>query len=220
MKLSELYALRPGVAPLNERTCLLTVRDAGLLTVTSGQIEIADPINFGSGFVTSVGVGAHPVRLTLADVSERLDGSHLRVAYLSVCVRDEPPVSVESVVPDGKPAPEPGESYVVPVDCASVGVADAAEARRINDLPYEETSGWFDNEVWADRPYETTEDHVASHSVPLFGVGAGQNYLICPSGWGDGTYTVFATRDAGGQLCGIHVDFEVVYDRTADYDAV
>ncbi|CRZ17061.1 DUF4241 domain-containing protein [Mycolicibacterium neworleansense] len=220
MRLSELYALRTGVAPLNERACLLTVRDAGLLTVTSGQIEIADPINFGAGFVTSIGAGAHPVRLTLADVSEGLDGSHLRVAYLSVCMRDDAPVSVEGVVPDGKPAPEPGMSYVVPVDCASVGVADAAEARRVSDLTYEETSDWFDNEVWADRPYETTEDHVAPHSVTLFDARAGENYVICRSGWGDGSYSVFATRNADGDLCGVHVDFEVVYDRTADYDAI
>ena len=120
MRLRDFYALRTGVAPLNERACILSTRHAGMLTVTSGQIEIADPINFGQGFVTDFPAGAHPVRLTIADVSERLDRSHLRVAYLSVSARDESPASIETVTPAGKPDPEPGRVYCVPVDCATV----------------------------------------------------------------------------------------------------
>lgn len=219
MRLIDFYALRSGVAPLNERACVLSLRDAGTLTVTSGQIEIADPINFGQGFVVDLPAGVHPVRLTIADVSERLDRSHLRVAYLSVNVRDDPPASVESVVPVGKPAPEPGRVYCVAVDCAMVGVADVAEAKRISDLPYEQTRDWFDDGLFAERAYETADDYVAPQDIPLFAAGAGENYVTCPSGWGDGRYGVFATRNARGELCGLHVDFEVVYDRTADYSA-
>ena len=104
--------------------------------------------------------GTHRVRLTIADVSERLDRNHLRVAYLSVVVRDEPAVGIETLVPVGKPAPEPGHVYGVAVDCATVGVADAVAARHISDLPYEQTCSWFDDVVFAERTYSTPESYV------------------------------------------------------------
>jgi Protein of unknown function (DUF4241) len=219
MRLADFFALRTGVAPLGVRACLLSVRDAGALTVTSGTLELADPINFGEGFVTSVPRGTHPVRLTIADVSERLDGSHLRVAFLSLLLRTEPPAALEPVTPEGKPAPEPGAAYCIPVDCGTVGLADAVEAKRISDAPSEQTSEWFEREVFAERDYHEAADYVAPQHIPLFGATAGENYVTCPAGWGDGRYTVWATRDDGGELTGIHVDFEVVVDPSADYAA-
>ncbi len=219
MRLSELYALRTGVAPLGDRACVLHIHDAGTLLVTSGRVEVADPINFGQGFVTAVPSGTHPVRLTIADVSERLDGSHLRVAYLSLLFNADPPAAIEPVVPEGKPLPEPDRVYCVAVDCATVGIADAAEAKRIIDLPYERTSEWFDHELFAEHDYVDPADYVAPLNVQLFEAAAGENYIICPSGWGDGRYTVWATRDQAGELTGIHVDFEVVFDPNADYTA-
>lgn len=163
--------------------------------------------------------GRHPIRLTIADVSERLDRSHLRVAYLSIIVRDEPAAGIEPVTPVGKPAPEPGRMYCFGVDCATVRVADAVAARHINELPYEQTSGWFDDAVFAERDYSTPESYAAPRNVPMFAATSGENYVMCPSGWGDGSYPVFATRTAHGELCAVHIDFEVVYDRTADYNA-
>lgn len=219
MRLSELHALHTGVAPLGDRACLLHIRDAGTLVVTSGRLEVADPINFGHGLVTAVPSGNHPVRLTVADVSERLDGSHLRVAYLSLVLNADPPTAIEPVVPEGKPAPEPGKAYCVSVDCATVGIADAAGAKRISDLPYERTSDWFDREMFAERDYADPVDYVAPSNIQLFEAVAGENYVTCPSGWGDGRYTVWATRNEAGDLTGIHVDFEVVFDPNADYAA-
>lgn len=219
MRLSELHALRTGVAPLGDRACLLYIRDAGTLVVNSGRLEVADPINFGQGFVTAVPSGTHPVRLTIADVSERLDGSHLRVAYLSLQFSADPPAAIEPVAPEGKPAPEPGAAYCIPVDCGTVGIADAAGAKRISDLPYERTSDWFEREMFADRDYGEAADYVAPSNIQLFEAAAGENYVTCPSGWGDGRYTVWATRNQPGDLTGMHVDFEVVFDPNADYTA-
>lgn len=220
MRLSEFYALRTGVAPLGDRACMLHASEAGRLVVTSGRVEVADPINFGQGvFVTTVPRGTHPVRLTIADVSEQFDGSHLRVAYLSLLFTADPPAAIESVVPEGKPLPEPDRVYCVAVDCATVGMADAAEAKRITDAPYERTSAWFDYEVFAERDYDQPVDYVAPSNIQLFEATAGENYITCPSGWGDGRYTVWATRNQAGDLTGIHVDFEVVFDPHADYGA-
>lgn len=101
MGMSELHALCTGVAPLGDRACLLHIRDVGTLVVTSGRLEVADPITFGQGFVTAVPIETHPVRFTVADVSERLDGSHLRVAYLSLVLSADPAAAIEPVVPEG-----------------------------------------------------------------------------------------------------------------------
>lgn len=43
MRLSELHALRTGVAPLGDRACLLHIRDAGTLVVTSGAWRSRTP---------------------------------------------------------------------------------------------------------------------------------------------------------------------------------
>ncbi len=214
----DLYALRPGVAPLHERACLLSIREAGTLTVPSGRVEIADPIHLGQGFVASVPAGTWPVRLTIADVSEQLDGSHLRVAYLSIVFHDTPVARVEDVVPEGKPAPEPGCAYCVPVDCATVGLADADAAKHIDGLVYEVASPWFDEYVFADRNAQSAEEFVAPQNVPMLDAQRGENYILSPSGWGDGSYFVYATRDAQGTLCGVHVDFAVVHDPHAEYN--
>lgn len=53
---------------------------------------------------------------------------------------------------------------------------------------------WFDDAVFAERDYSTPESYVAQRNVPMFAAISGENYVMCPSGWGDGRYPVFATR--------------------------
>lgn len=44
--------------------------------------------------------------------------------------------------------------------------------------------------------------------MPL--AGAGENVILSHSGWGDGLFPVVRTRDARGNLLGLHIDLLVV----------
>ena len=58
--------------------------------------------------------GDFPVRVTVADVSEEQDGSHLREAYLSLVLSEADSVTVEAAPgPDGPPPP--GQYFTVEV---------------------------------------------------------------------------------------------------------
>ncbi|MEV6769328.1 hypothetical protein AB0N05_11965 [Nocardia sp. NPDC051030] len=35
--------------------------------------------------------------------------------------------------------------------------------------------------------------------------------VFCESGWGDGFYSLLATRAADGRITALHLDFDIVY---------
>ena len=109
----------------------LTVHDLGVLQVPSGKVEASDPfMNLGeSEVVMEVPPGEYPVRLTLADVSDEQDGSHLREAYLSLVLADGVPVSTER------------SSELISVNAGVVAFADAEAIPRC--MP--EEPSWYDD---------------------------------------------------------------------------
>lgn len=57
----------------------------GELHAPSGVLGAVDPfVTLDSPLTTSIPPGTHPVYVTIADVSDSLDGTHLREAYLRV----------------------------------------------------------------------------------------------------------------------------------------
>lgn len=110
-----------------------TVHDLGMLRVPSGRLEASDPfVMLGSGLVFLIPPGTYPVKVTVADVSDSGDGSHLRESYLSVILHEGQPARIENVRPEGvadeewDQAMRAGEHFGIGVDAGTVGFADAA----------------------------------------------------------------------------------------------
>ena len=119
------------------------VHDLGVLRVPSGRLEASDPfVNLGESFVIRITPGDYPVRVTVADVSDEQNGTHLREAYLSVVLREGTAVRAEALTPEGRETAPEGEFYGVGVDAGTVGFADAHAVSRC--MP---TGDWY-NQVF------------------------------------------------------------------------
>jgi len=155
----------------------------------------------GNGLVVAIPPGTYPVKVTIADVSDEADGSHLRESYLSVIIHDGDPVVVENVRPEGVTDQEwldagaAGEYFGIGVDAGTVGFADAAA------IPTAMPEG-----DWYEDVYDSGEDHswfalmdsrdhlipgAANVEMPL--ATNGENVVLSHSGWGDGFYPVLAS---------------------------
>lgn len=148
--------------------------------------------------------GEYPVRVTVADVSDEQDGSHLREAYLSLVLADGAPASVELA----------HESAVM-VDAGTVAFADAAaiaECMPEGDW-YEDL---FDDESWFSRMDDPDHLQAGCADIVMPLAEAGENVILSHSGWGDGLFPVVRTRDARGNVLGLHIDLLVVGDGMDD----
>jgi hypothetical protein len=194
------------------KTWALTVHDLGLLKVPSGRLEAGDPfVTLGNGPVFEVPPGEYPVRVTIADVSDEQDGSHLREAYLSVVLADGEVAAVEAAPKPDADLP-PGEYWVVTVDAGAVAFADADAVKT-----YMPEGDWYENlfDNDTDQSWFNLMDSAkhlregcANIVMPL--APAGENVVLSHSGWGDGAYPVVRTLDADGNPLAIHVDLLLV----------
>lgn len=193
-----------------------TVHALGMLNVPSGRLEASDPyVNLGDGLVVSIPPGSYPAFVTVADVSEGHDGSHLREAYLSLVVSDAGPVvEVRAVNPEDAEPPDDGELYGVGVDAGTVGFADAEAITSC--MPDEGSADWHDEVFDSGEPTSWFELMDSSHhyregcanvTMPL--ARSGENVVLSHSGWGDGFYPVVTTHAADGSLLGVHIDLLV-----------
>jgi hypothetical protein len=219
MEISEFYALRTGPAPLPaDWDAVLAVQDLGVLRVPSGQLGACDPFwALERPVVIPIPAGNYPVRVTVADVSEEHDGSHLREAYVSIVISDAETASLGAAA--GTDGPPPPEQFLgVGVDAGTVAFVDAAAV--LPSMPADPATwnadvfgaGWF-AQLDADTPYPAG---LANIVLPL--ARNGENIVLAHSGWGDGSYPLYATRDADGQLTGIHLDLLVVGTDDDDED--
>jgi hypothetical protein len=219
--IAELYALSPGPAPLvTGAPGALTVRDLGIVRVASGTLGIADPfVALDRPLTLPIPPGDYPVKVTVADVSEAQDGSHLREAYLSVLISTERAVTVEPIPgPDGPP--EEGSFFGVPVDAGTVAFfdADAVEA----SMP-PGGDNWYDDVFDSDEPnswfaaMESDSPHPAgTANIVMPRAADGENVVLSHSGWGDGFYPVLQTLDAAGGLVAVHIDLQVAGSAAPD----
>lgn len=139
------------------------------------------------------GPGDYLVRVTIADVSRKHDGSHERNAYLSLVLADGEPTAVEAA------EPLRGAGYLG-VDSGMVAFVDAEAAVAMSVLAdganlYDD----FEPELWC-VPVDSPEHYRE-------GVA---NIVMTSSGWGDGYYPLMLTRAADGTPLGLHIDMGVV----------
>jgi hypothetical protein len=180
----------------------LTVIELGKLSVPSGLLLADDIFTYDvKYFVTPVPAGIHRAFVTLADVSEEQDGSHLREAYLSLEVLKGEATLVEVVVPDDANEDEPDDEddmfYMIPVDSGTVALKDA-------QVPMPQGDEW--EQGWIDQIEDPGEFREGSANIALPGASHGENVVVSFSGWGDGSYPLLKTYDSAGRLLGVHID--------------
>lgn len=184
---------------------VLSVLDLGVLRVPSGCVEACDPFAaLGDGPVFEIEPGDYPVRVTIADISRKHDGSHERNAYLSLVLADGEPTALEVARPLRGPGYLGVDSGMVAFVDAEAAVAMSALADGANLYDAFEPGPWC---VHVDSP-EHYREGMANIVMPLD--RAGENIIMASSGWGDGGYLVVLTRDAVGAPLGLHIDLGVV----------
>lgn len=201
---------------------VLSLTDCGSLFLPTGRLVACDPfvcLEASNNPYVPVPPGRYPVVATMADVSGRGDGSHMREAYASL-ILDGAAVEVKRriITPcaDGAPPPEmiDGDQYRgFPVDTGTACLVDdgAVAAAMPGGNWHDEL---FDNgrpDSWFARMDD--RDHIragiANIALPL--AGNGENIVIIHSGWGDGSYPVVGGYDASDRLVRVHIDFMVVF---------
>nr|WP_272954621.1 DUF4241 domain-containing protein [Kribbella sandramycini] len=188
------------------------------MRVPNGKLEACDPfVTLGEGPVVDVPAGDYPAYVTVADVSDAQDGSHLREAYLSLRFAEGEVAAVEAATNADEELGE-DEFWMVAVDAGTVGFVDAEAVRTL--MPegdwYEDLfengrdDSWF---ALMDSPEHLIEG-CANIVLPL--ATEGENLVLAHSGWGDGAYPLVRTVDAAGRTLGIHIDLLVVGPESDD----
>jgi hypothetical protein len=193
----------------------LRVVDCGELLAPFGQLMICDPIAteifWSESFayeerlldehlppLLTIRPGRYQVKVTIADVSGELDGSHPRNAYLTLCLADaaefrrEPILKYECC---GRLGIGIDSAKICMVDRGILSLAVLAQIEQ-REKPY-----WYD--------CLEEEDHIAYGvaNLDLPGLVGQANMILLTSGWGDGTCPVIGGYDAAGNLVRVHVDF-------------
>ena len=192
----------------------------GTLHVPSGRLVACDPFAFmrkGDNPHVIVPTGIFPVTVTLADVSDELDRSHIREAYASIYFRDTPEV-YRRVLPiarqgEERPTLNDGEFIGFPVDAGTACFVD--DAVIASAMPDERTwySDLFENQrpdCWFNRMDDPAHIRAGIASITLPLAKNGENLILFHSGWGDGHYPVVGSFDPESQLTAVHIDFGVI----------
>lgn len=225
MEITGFHALATAdVEQMDGGRARLTVHELGTVKVPSGRLGACDPfVDIEQPLPLELPEpGEYPVFVTVADVSEAQDGSHLREAYLSVVIAEGEAVALrpaavaemdddededdddDQVIEDGEPM------YGIPVDSGTVAFVDADA---VDEAMPEDTEPVFDSgkdDSWFALmdSAEHFREGCANIVMPL--AENGENVVLAHSGWGDGFYPVVATFDADDKLLAIHIDLLVV----------
>ena len=192
----------------------------GELAVPSGRLVACDPFVFLSPKDTPfiiVPRGRFPVVVTLADVSEDQDRSHIREAYASVMFSSAAEAYRKCIplATEGQERPElNGDEFVVfGVDAGTACFVDESVIGLCMPDPRTWYESLFENEradCWfrrMDDPAHIREG-IANITLPL--AKNGENLILFHSGWGDGHYPVVGSFDSAEGLVAAHIDFFVL----------
>jgi len=199
----------------------LHVVACGTLHLPSGHLVVADPFvdlrASGNAYV-DVPPGSYPVEVTLADVSGKDDGSHVREAYVSLLLSQEPEVVRRPLTPTAQGTAneelEPDAFVGFGVDSGTGCLVDAASLA--SSMPPErEWSEVFDDGTdrsWFSRLDAPDDPRTGLANVALPLAKHGENIVLFHTGWGDGYYAVVGGFDARDRLVAVHVDLFLLDD--------
>jgi hypothetical protein len=192
----------------------------GDLALPSGRLVACDPFAFLSPtdnpFIVAP-KGKFPVIVTLADVSEKQDQSHIREAYASIIFSNDAEVYRKSVplAKDGQKRPKlEGYEFVgFGVDAGTACFVDESVIGPCMPSPQTWYESLFENEredCWFRRMDDPAHIRAGIANITLPLARNGENLILFHSGWGDGTYPVIGSFDSAGRLVAAHIDFFVV----------
>jgi hypothetical protein len=207
----------------DDEVFVLSLVDCGSLLLPAGRLVACDPfagLQRGNNPYVPVPPGCYRVVVTLADVSGRGDGSHMREAYATL-ILDEAAVEIKRriITPsDGLPPPPPemtnGNTYRgFPVDAGTACFVDDGAV----EVAMPDGSRWYEDLFENESPdcwFARMDDPghirggIANIALPLG--KNGENIVIFHSGWGDGFYPVVGGYDASDRLIRVHIDFWVI----------
>lgn len=192
----------------------------GELALPSGRLAVCDPFVFLSPSDTPfifVPKGRFPVIVTLADVSETLDRSHIREAYASIIFspQEEAYRKCLPLAIDGQDRPElTGDEFVgFGVDAGTACFVDESLIRPCMPAPETWYEDLFENErddCWFKRMDDPAHIRAGIANIKLPRAQSEENLILFHSGWGDGCYPVIGSFDSKGDLVSVHIDFFVV----------
>jgi hypothetical protein len=201
----------------------LSCVDCGFLVMPTGRLVACDPfagLQKSDNQWIQVAPGRYRVVVTLADVSDSNDGSHMREAYATLLLDETArETSLRIITPhaDGSSEPEEGKYYGFVVDAgAACFVDDGALATCMPDNDYGDDN-WMDRffcndspDCWFNRMDDPRHIRTGVANVVLPDATNGENIVMFHSGWGDGVYPVIGGYDINGRLVRVHIDFDVV----------
>jgi hypothetical protein len=218
----DFFALRDGAKlSVDGIDIVLSVIDCGELNLDGGQLIACDPfaglLGAGRDAWIDVPPGRYPVQVTLADVSGRNDGSHLREAYASLLISDAPEVERKALCmlhPGASPTPvDDDDSWGFGVDSGTACFADRTSIDRDMPNPNHWHHGLFENAdpgSWFHRMDDPKHLRDGLANIPLPQGDGSTNIILMHSGWGDGFFPVLGGFDPDGALVAVHIDFFVV----------
>jgi hypothetical protein len=213
------YALADGIkAELGDEQLPLFVVDAGVLSLPSGALMICDPINISDDDLRAVKlpIGDYPVKITIADVSEDEEEDHFREAYATIIIDDAATEVRREIFPFndekiGQETEEDSNEQCIYVDTATAAFYDAAAFGETIDPEMLDSMTDDDNpDSWFCKLDDANHIRDGIANVHIAGANAGQNVILCHTGWGDGIFPIVGGYDASDRLIRVHVDFMVV----------
>ncbi|MFJ1745859.1 DUF4241 domain-containing protein [Streptomyces sp. NPDC088116] len=206
----------PGTShdfPDAEVSLLVRVLPGVPLSLPSGRVVAMEPAYFGEddpaelAFTEQVRPGTYPVVLIMVDMigPDGEDQGNTRVAGARLEIRDEPVATWELAVTPGDDLDdlEDDELFGYPVDS---GTGCFVDARTVEALGEDED---FAEEVLSAR-FDRDPRIPATDPITM-SVGDDDHALVAFStGWGDGSYSTWIGRTAGGDVACFLTDFEVL----------
>jgi hypothetical protein len=197
----------PGEKPRPVKV-FFRVTDLAKLKVTSGKIVAADPFvsTDQQPLALTVPAGEYPVRLAV------LQGTmgRGRVAFARVDIADRPVARWEAANPIDmqRDAENPDGTWGVTVDSGVAAFFDE-DAGQATSAAVAADETFFDS--WLERGQNAGfKDKGASGAFRLSAdVGPG-NVVAFDTGWGEGTYTVYAGYSADGNIAALLIDLDIL----------
>jgi Protein of unknown function (DUF4241) len=205
---------------------VLSIVDCGFLHMPTGRLVACDPfagLQETGNRSFEVHPGRYRVLVTLADVSDANDNSHIREAYATLML-DETAIEATRriITPSGAAACPPemdddGTYHGFPVDAGTACFVDQGAIEAL--MP---DGDWYENifddgtpNSWFARMDDPNHIRDGIANIPLPLASQGENIIIFHSGWGDGLYPVVGGYDGSDRLVRMHIDFLVVFPHNA-----